>query len=62
MAADCNCPECGEYMGKDTECDEAQWCGNEGFYFYNARGDRRPLDELSDEARSVVVKGRRRGW
>ena len=62
MAADCNCPECGDHLGKDTECDIVAWCGNGCGYFYNPRGEKIPDEYMDDEKREVLRNGRRRGW
>ena len=40
MASDCHCPNCEDYLGKDTEVDYFAYCGNCGHRFINLRGDR----------------------
>ena len=30
MAAELYCPNCGEYLGKDTECCKVEYCSNCG--------------------------------
>ena len=47
MASTLQCPECHETLGKDTECDALENCGNCGEEnIYNERGD---TDNLSEE-------------
>jgi len=47
MASNLQCPECHESLGKDTECDALEYCGNCGEdNIYNEYGE---TDNMSAE-------------
>ncbi len=58
MASNLQCPECHEDLGKDTECDALEYCGNCGEdNIYNERGD---TDNLSEEQLSMFKNMKRK--
>jgi len=58
MASNLHCPECHEDLGKDTECDALEYCGNCGEdNIYNERGD---SDNLSEEQLSMFKNMKRK--
>lgn len=59
MACSLHCPNCGEDLGKDTECSAIEYCGNCGEdNIYNERGD---TDDLTDEEMKLFKSKKRRG-
>ena len=56
MASNLMCPNCQETLGKDTECDALEYCGNCGEEdIYNEYGDTDNLDEEELE-RFIAMK------
>jgi hypothetical protein len=58
MASMLYCPECGEIIGKDTECSALEYCGTCGEdNIYNERGE---TEDLTEEELAYVRKKKRR--